>query len=401
MKIFSLCIYNKNHKFDFDNFLNNLCDNEKYILEILYCGRSDKKEIISLNLENINETAFRNSCIEKAKGEYLVWISSSTELEESTLDEYYETIMETNADIIYPNEIQVLDTEEKIKNFSDWFEKEKELLQALDLEEYLPKWGIAIKKEKLNRFNGFEKKYGSEAFYAFVYKNLKNLSLKLSQESFIINKHIKNENQDFTYKSLILRDIIKQNDIKELFLKLNWKNENIALATAYTLIGEKLYYYGDFFNASNFFRQALISFHNQETLKRLIESYYQMGLFEEAKKMLKTQESNEDILNEFNYKIEKAEKLILELEKLVQTKNISDIVKIKKDIFEFYQGAPIQNIFGVVMYNNGKIEDSYKYFYKAVTMNPLDHDIISNIVGVAKKLKKEEEVISLIERLTK
>lgn len=390
MKIFTLCIFDKNKNFNFEKLSNN----KEFILEIIYSNKCEKKDIISLDLKD--ESEFRARCVDLAKGDYLVWLSGDSELEDTTFDEFYETINKSKADVIYPNEIKLIDTYESIKKYNDWYQKENELLQALSLDEYLPKWGVATKKSILK----FEKKYKEEIFYAFIYKNLKKISLKLSDESFVINKE-ENMDIDLTYKSLLLRDVVKQYDLKELFRRLNWNKEDIAYATSFSLIGEKLFEFNDFFNASSFFRKALISFHNQDTLKKLINTYYQMGLFDEAKKVIDTQNSTKDIKDEFNYKIEQTKKLIDELEKVVKAKKLEDIIKAKDDIFDFYSGAPIQNIYGIVMYYLNDPKSAYSYFYKAVSMNPLEKDMVENLAEVAKLIDKKEEVIALIDRLTK
>lgn len=392
MKKFSICIFDNDKNFNLDN----LPKSDKSF-EIIYSNKTDKKDIISLNLENIDETVFRNICLKKASNSYILWLNQDIEIEDELLEEYDEIIEETDADIIYPNEILVNKNGENIKKYRDWYKNEKELLGTLDLTNYLPKWGVATKKEKIKEF---EKKYGNESFYAWIYKNLINLSLKLSEESFI-TIYNKGKEEDLTYKSILLRDIIKEYNLKDIFQNLNWKKENIALATAYTIIGDKLYSFKDYYNASNFYRQALISFHNQETLKRLIDTYYQMGLFDEAKKMIETQDLVDELKKDYIFKIEKTKEMINELEKQVQLKNLDKILKAKEDIFLVYRGAPIQNIYGVIMFEKGDLKNSYRYFYKAATMNPLDNDIINNLIGLAKILNREEEVINLIDRLTK
>ncbi|MCX7737852.1 MAG: hypothetical protein N2Z80_00320 [Hydrogenothermaceae bacterium] len=69
------------------------------------------------------------------------------------------------------------------------------------------------------------------------------------------------------------------------------------------------------------------------------------------------------------------------------------------DVYEVYQGTPILNIIGVVEYFLGNLDNAYNSFYKAVTMNPIDEDILQNLVDVAKQLKREEKVKGLMNRL--
>lgn len=404
MKKFSVCIIKSEKIKNLEKLLNSLEENSEYISEIIYSGNTEEisnENIKCLDIKSKNEANHRNSCLKEAKEEYILWVNPDIELEDTTLEEFDEILEEVDADFIYPNEVSITeDEEEYIKNFNDWYKKNDELIQALTLEDFLPAWGVLTKKSKIIDLGGFEEKYNDYTFYAFIYKNIKNISLKHSDLSFV-NHYLTQTFIDTSYRSRLLQDILDIYDIKELFKNLKWENENIALSTAYTLIGEKLYNYFDYLNASNYFRQALISFHNQESLKKLIDTYYQMGLFNEAIKLLETQNAPESFKKEFLAKIEDTKKLLKELEKSIEQGHASDILIAANDITSFYQGAPIYNILGVVFFIKGDLEDSYRFFYKAVTMNPIDNDIINNLVDVAKKLEKEDEIIGLFERLTK
>ena len=405
MQKFSVCIVKNDNLSNLEKLLKSLNENSEYISEIIYSGNSEDiedKNIKFLNIDSKNEADHRNACLKEANEEFILWVNPNIELEDETLEEFNEILEEfEDADIVYPNEVLItLDEEENIKNYSDWYEKNDELIQALSLEEYLPNWGVLTKKSKITEFGGFENSYNDYTFYAFLYKNLKNLKLKHSDLSFI-NHYLTETFVDTSYRSKLVRDILEIYDIKELFKSLNWENENIAMATAYTLIGDALFKYFDYLNASNFYRKALISFHNQETLKKLIETYYQMGLFDEAEKLLQTQDVEENYKKEIKEKIETTKKLLKELEKSIEEGKAADVLVAANDITSYYQGAPIYNILGIVFFIKGDFENAYRFFYKAATMNPLDNDIINNLADVAKKLGYEDEVIGLFERITK
>ncbi len=177
MKEFSICIFDNKKTFDLKN-LPKSC-------EVIYSNRSDNKDFISLDKEYIDETDFRNECLKRASGKYILWLNEETKFEEDLLEEYKEIIKELDVDIVYPNEILIENENEKIKKHRDWFEIEGEMLSSLNFENDLPKWGVLTKKES---FKEFEKKYKDDSFYGYIYKNLENLSLKLSSESYIERK---------------------------------------------------------------------------------------------------------------------------------------------------------------------------------------------------------------------
>ena len=341
-----------------------------------------------------------NHAIANAKSAYLLFLNGDIELEEETLEEFAEVAQEyPDADIIYPNEVFIAGEEERIKNYEDWYQKEQLLLPSLAIEDYLPQWAVLVKKETIQKLGGFDPRYGEHTWYAFIYKNLDKLRLKLSDLSFV-NHYLSQTFVDTSYRSLLVRDIVAMHSPQEIFTSLDWSNEPVALATTYTLIGDRLAAYYDYFNAAKYYRNALMAFHNQESLKKLLQSYYQMGLFDEMKNLLQTQEPSPALKEEYDGKIEKTSKLIKELEKAVQEGKAQQVLMAAQDIAQFYQGAPFYNILGVVHYLKREPENAYRFFYKAVTMNPLDNDIIQNLVDLAKQLHKEDEVIGLMTRLT-
>lgn len=382
-----------------DSLINSLNKQRHFIHESFATFPTQK--IDSLNIDDKNMASHLNQAVENTTSTYLLLLHGNIQLEDETLQEFAEMVEEyPDADIIYPNEVFMAGEEEEIKNYNDWYQKEQLLLPSLAIEDYIPQWGVLIKKETIQKLGGFEPKYNDHTWYAFIYKNLDKLHLKLSELSFI-NHYLTETFIDTSYRSLLVRDIVTMHQLQEIFTSLDWRNENIALATAFTLIGDRLAKYYDFFNASKFYRNALLAFHNQATLQKLLDVYIQMGLFQEAKTLLQTQGATQKIYDEYQEKIETTDKLIKELEKAIEAGKAADILAASHDIVSFYKGAPIYNILGVIAFMRQEFNNAYQFFYKAATMNPLDQDILHNLAEVAKKIDKEKEVINLYERLTK
>ena len=379
--------------------LQSLEANKEYIAQILATENINGATTITPLSNTL--AAKLNALIDAASQEYILILSGDTELEEESLEEFFEVLKENpDANIIYPNEVLIQGDEEHIKNYEDWYQKEKQLLASLSIENYLPDRALLIQKNIIQKLGGFQERYGDFTIYAFLYKNLSHLTLKLSELSFI-NRYIYESFVDTSYRSLLLRDLLKEYELKEIFSSLNWDQKNIARATAYTLIGDRLAKYYDFYNASRFYRNALLTFHNQETLKKLLDAYIQIGLFKETIHLLKTQDATPEIFQIYEDKIHNLQDLVAKLEKLIEEGKAANILIASNDIISTYDGAPIYNIFGIIYFMQQDLQNAYKFFYKAATMNPLDQDILHNLAEVAKKIGKEEEVIGLYERLTK
>jgi len=119
----------------------------------------------------------------------IFWLSENTELEDSTVEELTDIIEDfPDADIIYPNEILVIDSEEEVRTFNDWYGNERSLIQSLTLENYLPEWGVITKRSIFSKTGMFDENFEDYEFYDFLYKNLKNLKIKNSDLSFVTNR---------------------------------------------------------------------------------------------------------------------------------------------------------------------------------------------------------------------
>ena len=398
----TVCILGKNIRKTIETlFENDLSDIDQIVTTTDFPMETDIPVDV-INTETENKSEVRNKMIKISKGDYILWLSENSELEDSTIEELMDVIGDfPNADIIYPNEILIMGKEEEVKTFTDWYDNEKSLIQSLTLEDYLPEWGVVTKKDIFSKYGMFDESFEDYEFYDFIYKNLKNLKLKNSDLSFVTNR-ITESFIDTSYRSKTLRDILSMYDWKkEIFPSLSWdKDEKLAFGTAYTIIGDKLYNYYDLYNASEHYRKSLLSYHNRISLKKLINTLVQMGLFDKALE-LTTQDqglSREEV-EEVSQRIKQFKDLVFKLEKAVEEGKAGDILVSINDIVSIYNGAPIYNILGVIYAIKGELESSYRFFYKAVTMNPLDEDILKNLIDVAERLGKKDKVKGLIKRL--
>lgn len=394
-----------------DDLVDSLGQNQDFVKEVIFSGTERKeterlKELdVSVNFLGItegNKPLKKNRLVDEATGDYLLFLNSSCVLEDSTVEELLETMEETKVDIVYPNVVIRFSDGEKVKNYQDLYGHEMDLVKSLAVEEYLPEWGVLVRKESFNKFGGFNEDFADFEFYEFIYRNLRNLKLKLSKFSYI-EYSVFNSFIDTSYRSYVLRTLVLKNFDwkKEIFPFLSWEEKpEIAKATAFTLIGNRLVSYFDYFNASQFYREALLIFHNQETLKELIKTYLNMGLFDYAKELISDEQgvSKKD-QEELSFYIDKILNIVDELEKAIKDGKVVETLAAIQEVVQIYSGAPIYNILGVIKWIEKKFEEAYKFFYKAVTMNPINKDYLYNLTELAKFLRREEEVKGLIDRL--
>ncbi len=402
----SVCLIKTDNCEYIDKVIEGLEYNREYISEVIYTGSIDELpetelDIKPLNIESDNRAFLRNQALKEAKEELVFWCSTSTEIEDSTLEEFLEVLEETeDTDIVYPNIVNIAGDEEFVRNFDNWYTNKWAMIQGLYFEELFPEWGVLTKKGLFEN-QLFDENYKEYEFYQFVFKNLENLNLSLSDLSFV-NQYETDSFIDTSFASKIIRDfIVNKYPIQKVFPNLNWgENESLAYSTAYTMIGDALAKYYDFYNASDYYRKALISFHNKHTLRNLINVYMNMGLFNNLKQLLtKDQGFSEEEIENIKRDVQNIENLIKELERKVEEGFIDEVMYSLNDVIQVYQGAPVYNIAGVISFYKGDLLNSYRFFYKATTINPLEEDILRNLTDVAKQIGKKEDVIALVKRL--
>lgn len=387
--------------------IDSLKDNIDWIDEIIFTADKESLNfedmpVKYLNLQTDNKAVMRNNIIEACESEYILWLSDSSELDPDFLEEAFDTIEEyPQVDILYPNEVVIdLDGGEILKKYDEYFSSEINLLRSLQIERAIPEFGVITKRDIFLKLGNFDENYYDYEFYDFLWENVKQLKLKHIKFAFLVNRYT-DSFIDTSYASKSLRENLENYEFEELFPLLGWnKNNDLALATAYQIIGDILSSYYDLYNASDFYRKSAISFHNKISIGKIVETYYNMGLFEEATKLLNTDQGfNQEEIDQFTEKIDRAKQLIENTEKAIMEGNVREVFEIIGDIYDVYKGAPIVNIIGVIEYIGGNLENAYKFFYKAAMLNPLADDILHNLTDTAKQLGREEKVKALINRL--
>ncbi|ACN99017.1 hypothetical protein SULAZ_1213 [Sulfurihydrogenibium azorense Az-Fu1] len=389
-----------------EEVLEGIQDNLEYFDQIIFTGdesffEDSDIQAQCLNLETDNKAVMRNAILENAKNDYILWISDTTVLEFDMIPEMMEQFEDyEDTDIVYPNMVIVDNTGlESTFILQDLYKKETDLLMSLKIENYFPEYGIITKKDLFNKTGKFDEEFEDYEFYNFLYQNIDNLRLKLSEFNYVVI-HYPETFIDTSYRSYALRKAIKKYPLKKFFPRLNWENENLALATAYTSIGDILSDYLDYFNASQHYRQAALSLHNKVSMFKLVNTYYNMGLFDEAKKLLtQDQGFSQDEIKDLLYQIDKTQELITAIEKAIEEGKAQEVMVSINDVASFYSGAPVYNILGVIEFYGGNKENAYRYFYKAATMNPIDENIIHNLTDMANMLGKQEKVKGLFKRI--
>lgn len=386
--------------------LDSLSLNAESVLEIITPKPSSKGNpslpVKSVEVAELKGGALLNALVKRASSDYLLIVKPTVSFEEEFIQELLEEFEENPADAVFPNVILRSGSGEEVKNYQQVYGREVSLVASLSLEDWIPGEVILFKKEALERGGLFDEELWDYEIYDFLYRNLRWIKLRLAELSYATYS-LADSFIDTAWRSYVLRKrVLKEYDWKgELFPFLSWNERpEVAEATALTLIGKRLAAYFDYLNASDYLRRALLKFHNQESLRELVEVLVNMGLFKEAKELLSPLQGMEERqIEERRERIEKIESLIKELEKAVEEGKLEEVLAVASDVAGVYQGAPLHNLLGFIYWVGGRKEEAYRFFYKAVTMNPVDRDYLYNLTSTAKELGREKEVEKLVEIL--
>lgn len=383
--------------------LSSLSLNSDSILEVVvprnFKGDFSPAPLKRVDVEGLEGGALLNALVKEASADYLLILRPGVSFEEEFIPELLDEVAENPADVVFTNLIVRTGEGEEIKNFQQVYGRELSLVASLSLEDWLPDQALLFRKEALIEGALFDENLLDYEIYDFFYRNLRWLKIRLSELSYVTYS-VTEPFIDTAWRSFVLRKkVLTGYDWeKELFPFLSWREKpEVAYATALTIIGKRLVGYFDCFNGSSFLRQALLKFHNQETLKELVNALVNMGLFEEARKLLspvhgvRGRELEEQI-----DRLEKIETLVTELESAVKEGKVEEVLYAISEVAGVYQGAPIHNLLGFIYWVGGLKEDAYRFFYKAVTINPVNEDFLSNLLLAAGELKREERVKNLV-----
>ncbi len=359
------------------------------VLSIGIIGNSTKtgSSLPTIHSNQPNFCDALNEIVQKADSQYILFLDQHASMDEESIQEIVQNI-DNDKDIFYPNAIFSYPDQKLIKNYQHTHNDP--LIQALDLRDYFPPSGIVIRTGAVKAFED----YGHMSLYAFLYKHLDTLTFAHIPTAFVEYEMVAQE-IDRSYESLLLRDIIKRYGLQKLFQSLNWQQKSIAIATALTIVGQKLQEYGDLYNATLYFRSALQEFHNQQTLKDLIMSLLQMGKFQEAEEKIHQLQKDQE---QFYKLLAHYRQALQEMEALAQNRSTLSQEQIAHHLA--LKCAPIFNAVGVWLYERQDFLSAYGYFKKALLHNPTDEDIVQNAKALAHITGSAGEPEAILQRLT-
>lgn len=228
--------------------------------------------------EHTNAPETRNLAVKEAKGEYILWLDSDDILELNVVETYLELIdKHKNIDVLY-GDIDICDSTLNLKTkktYSDWYNRNAELI-ALELTgNYIPNGGSLIKKDLFERVGNYNTSFRRAHDYEFWSRAVKTAKFKHCGETVLkwrwhdSNMSAESVKIDTSFEAQITKNMVKLYSLQELFPNYDWTNFANSHARAYLTITQRLILLKDFKGALEF-AQKVYDISNDSSILQLI-----------------------------------------------------------------------------------------------------------------------------------
>ncbi|MBI9072780.1 MAG: glycosyltransferase [Melioribacteraceae bacterium] len=229
-----------------------------------------------------NTPATRNLCIDKASGEYILWLDSDDELYSGIIEDYLNTLNNyKDVQIVYCK-LRAVDekgNEKRVFEYEDYYNRTNDAYTFLFTGQPIPNGGTLVKKtiyDEVGKFNTEFKRAHDYEFYSRLFITQK-YNLKYV-DKFLYKYRIHDSNItlntsgiiDLSYEVKILKSILDRCNYKDFFPKLDWKNHpQECEAMANLNIGIKFYQLGGFNQSENYFEKFIINDNSNQNFLEL------------------------------------------------------------------------------------------------------------------------------------
>ena len=228
----------------------------------------------------------RNQGIDEARGDYILWLDDDDTLEPNAIESHLEIIKsQPSVDVIY-GKLQYFDDRTgnflKIFDPKDWHANSSMLISTLIKGSCIPNPATMIKKcayEKIGRYDlnfkrAHDYEFWTRAASSLIFKKNDNIICRYRLHS---NNMSYGNKIDFSYESLIVRNLVQRYGHKTIFHWLDWKKPTEANAVSRYFIAKSLYSFGDYFNCYNILSQIPQDLWSEDIIKLVFHCYLFLG----------------------------------------------------------------------------------------------------------------------------
>ncbi|MBX2879301.1 MAG: glycosyltransferase [Granulosicoccus sp.] len=204
----------------------------------------------------------RNHCIDKASGDFVVWLDSDDVMLPGVLSHYASLLHKyPDVDILYGDLAVFSDTEERGKmTFADHY-SEPNIVSKIIRGNLVPNPGTLVKKDLYTTHGGYDLRFRRAHDFEFWSRVLPTSTLKHCGRT-VVRYRCHEDNMslgkfDMSFEAGILKRLVHRHGLRALFPDFDWSSPDTATSDALQVIGNLLKSCNDVDNAMVAFRHAM------------------------------------------------------------------------------------------------------------------------------------------------
>lgn len=371
--------------------------------------KSDKIRYVKSD-KNLGRPKIRNYALNRAKGEYIVWLDDDDKLSENLLTKYISILnSDDTINVIYGDLILFDDkTKENLSKIQppDYTKNKKYFLQNFILGTGITFPASLIKTELIKKHGGFKDDYlrtQDHELWSRIYKEAN--FYKVNDVVGYYRKHSGNVSfqdvVDKSYEAYTIKRLLQNVPLGEIFPDLNLHNQS-DLDKAYFSLASSLYNFEDFQSVINLL-QNINGRKNENVIKLLFTSYLVIGEKSSINSLIKKMNGINELdklkaqLQSILNKYKKYEKKLGELSR---EKNWEELLnKIKKVNTELGYLSILPYYLGIYNENNQNTSTAIKYYKQALRFNPTNKKYLNKVSKITLSELDKNEIDLMLNRV--
>jgi glycosyltransferase involved in cell wall biosynthesis/ubiquinone/menaquinone biosynthesis C-methylase UbiE len=373
--------------------------------EIVKSIGSDKIRYIRKDHSGAPDT--RNRIIEEARGDYICWIGDDDKLEPNVINEYCKILEHNDPDVIY-GDIQQYDDETgellALYKAPDYTYSTKDFFRNIISGTGLTDGGSLVKKSIYDRFGNYDIEFQRAQDLEFWSRIADKV--KFHKINKVVYKYRKHSNQlsgcerpDQSYNSLVIKRILRDHSLKDIFYDLDWDNTQKAEIDALVHCAKGFMQIGDYYNTVKYLRKHELGSLNNEAISIIYNSYLGMNDTDKINILLNDLELMDSVLSDNIF--QHFEKFQASMETLDQAFVNPDSVK-TEDINEIISNYAFTSRVMFFVAKNFEIlknyEEANKYYLLSLLYSPEDQRVLHKVIQTNTN-DNSENIIQFKERL--
>ncbi len=355
----------------------------------------------------------RNTGIEQATGDFILWLDDDDLLLPDTLQHYLALLQkEPTLDIIY-GKVRYFETQTEqlgdIYDPIDWSGKTADLLNTLTVGSPIPNPGAFVRKSLYQRIGGYAPHFQRAEDYEFWTRAASSATMK-KLDDFVCQYRIHADNVSFgdlvdlSYESKVIRNLLGRYDLRELFSKLDWRQPQQAETKARLQIARSFLKYDDYYNATKTLESIAVEQLTPEIIELLLKTYLCMGDTEQINDRLPVWAAagkiDQQVLTRYAANLHQYRALLTRANECLTQRNFSEAqATLRQGHQQYGHTSDLLMLMAQGAWQQGDWLNCFNRLKKAVHCAPADHRLVQLALAMTRSEPQKQEILAIQKRL--